>query len=144
MSLIKMNQSKIFRGNSHGSATNKLAPTSVNAAPQRSDAGTNITTSNTPRMLGRIPLYSCALNAWTRSTLFLQVISPQPRRGYKLGNWNEISGGSDQVLWLLRWAGAASDQFCLLVWKNPGRLYVTTQLCVVAMALTLCCSAYMI
>lgn len=55
-------------------------------------------------------------------------------RGNKWGFWNEISGGSDQVLRLLRWAGPVSDQFRLLVWENSGRLYVTAQLCVVAMA----------
>lgn len=122
MSLIKMNQSKIFRGNSHGRATNKLAARSVNTAPPRSDAGTNINN------------FKHTLNAWTHSTLFLRVIRSQTRRGNKLGNWNEISGRSDQVLWLLRWVGPFSEQFCLLVWKNSDRLYVTAQLCVVAMA----------
>lgn len=81
------------------------------------------------------------MNAWTHSTvfpsslpLFPHAFHSQTHKGNKWGIWNEISGGSDQVLRLLRWVGPVSDQFCLLVWRNSDRLYVTAQLCVVAMA----------
>lgn len=122
MSLIKMNQSKRFRGNSHGRATNKLAARSGNTGPPRSEAGTNITN------------FKHTLNAWTHSTLFLHAIHSQTRSGNKLANGNKMSGRTDQLLWLLRWGGPVSDQICFLVWKNSHRLYVTEQLCVVAMA----------
>lgn len=56
MSLIKMNQSKIFRGNSQGRATNKLAARSVNTAPKDQTLAQILRTSNTPWTLGRIPL----------------------------------------------------------------------------------------